>query len=73
MTLLYRPIIILKGHFKFLFFANLILLCTIMLLYFSRVPFMLARCLIDDICLLVFENILIFIILLMCLFMYLFS
>ena len=34
-----------------------------MLLYFSRVPFMLVHCLIDDICLPVFENIYILIIL----------
>ena len=37
-------------------FVNLILLRTIMLLYFNTAPFMLAHCPIDDICLPVFEN-----------------
>ena len=38
-----------------------------MLLYFNRAPFMLAHCPIDDICLPVFENIYILIIVLLCL------
>ena len=54
------------------FFVNLILLRTIMLLYFNRAPFMLAHCPIDDICLPVFENIYILIIVLLCLFIYAF-
>ena len=41
-------------------------------LYFNRAPFMLAHCLIDDICLPVFENIYILIIVLLCLFIYVF-
>ena len=44
-----------------------------MLLYFIRAPFMLAHCPIDDICLPVFENIYILIIVLLCLFIYLCS
>ena len=36
-----------KWHFKY-FFVNLVLLRTIMLLYFNRAPFMLAYCPIDD-------------------------
>ena len=64
-------IITLKWHFKYLF-VNLILLRTIMLLYFNRAPFMLAHCLIDAICLPVFENIYILIIVLLCLFIYVF-
>ena len=43
-----------------------------MLLYFNRAPFMLAHCLIDAICLPVFENIYILIIVLLCLFVYVF-
>ena len=41
-----------------------------MLLYFNRAPFILAHCLIDDICLPVLENINILIIVLMCLCIY---
>ena len=59
-------------HLKYIFVVNLILLCTIMLLYFSRAPFMLVHCLIDDICLLDFANIYILIILLLCLLIYVF-
>ena len=43
-----------------------------MLLYFSRVTFILAHCLIDGICLPVFENIYILIIVLLCLFIHVF-
>ena len=53
------------------FFVNVILQRTILLLYFNRAPFMLAHYLINDICLPVFENIYILIIVLLCLFIYL--
>ena len=53
------------------FFVNLILLRSTMLFYFSRAPFMLEHCLIDDICLPVFKNIYILLIILLCLFIYL--
>ena len=53
-------------------FVNVILLRSIMLLYLSRASFMLAHCLIDDICLPVFKNTYILLIILLCLFIYIF-
>ena len=66
-TLLYSRLMADKKYL----FVNLILLGTIMLLYFNRAPFY-AHCPIDDICLPVFENIYILIIVLLCLFIYVF-